>query len=97
MINKTNLPKAYTEVLEILKLIPQSDYDKVPNYIIENMIKEKDTSYEYAITSIEDFEKQEMLEETIAILAVFFRDYWASDDQKKKIKEIEIIERKIGI
>ena len=96
MINKMMLPKAYAEVLEILKFIPKDDYDKVPNYIIENMQHEKDLSYEYKLTSIEGFENQKLLKETEAILAVFYRDYWASDEQKKKLQEIEVIERKIA-
>ncbi len=95
MINKLMLPKAYIEVLEILKLIPKEEYDKVPNYIIDNMENEKDASYDFQLGDIEDFQKQELLEETIAILAVLFRDYWATDEQRKRIKEIEIIERRI--
>ena len=96
MINKEMLPKAYTEVLEILKHVPKSDYEKIPKYIIENMEKEKDISYKYEVTYIDDFSKQEMLKETEAILAVFYREYWTTEEQKKKIQEIEAIERKIA-
>ena len=96
MINKMMLPKAYAEVLEILKFVPKDDYDKVPNYIIENMQHEKDLAYEYKLTSIDSFENQNLLKETEAILAVFYRDYWASDKQKKKLQEIEFLERKIA-
>ena len=95
MINKLMLPKAFTEVIEILKLIPKEEYDKVPNYIIDNMENEKDASYDFKLGKIENFQNQELLEETIAILAVLFRDYWATEVQRKKIKEIEIIERRI--
>lgn len=96
MINKEMLPKAYTEVLEILKLISRDDYEKIPKYIIENMEKEKDISYKYEVSYIDDFQKQKMLKETEAILAVFYREYWATEEQKKKIQEIEILERKIA-
>ena len=95
MIDKSKLPKAYVEVLEILKLIPKEEYNKVPNYIIENMHTEKDSAYDFQMDNISNFQKQELLEETIAILAVLFRDYWATDEQRKRIKEIEIIERRI--
>lgn len=96
MINKMMLPKAYVEVLEILKYIPKDDYDKVPNYIIENMQHEMDRSYACELNFVDGFENQKLLEETQAILAVFYRDYWASDEQKKKLKEIEALERKIA-
>ena len=33
-----------------------------------------------------DFEKQPILEETKIILAILFKDYWATPDQKEKIK-----------
>lgn len=96
MINKEMLPKAYNEVLEILKLISRDDYEKIPKYIIENMEYEKDISYKYEVSYIDDFQKQKMLKETEAILAVFYREYWATEEQKKKIQEIEILERKIA-
>ena len=96
MINKEMLPKAYTEVLEILKCVPKSDYEKIPKYIIENMEHEKDISYKYEVCYINDFLNQKMLKETEAILAVFYREYWATEEQKKKIQEIEILERKIA-
>ena len=96
MINKEMLPKAYVEVLEILKLISKDDYEKIPKYIIENMEKEKDISYKYEVSYIDDFSKQEMLKETEAILAVLYRDYWTTEEQKKKIQEIEVLERKIS-
>ncbi len=82
MINETLLPKAYREVLEILKYIPKADYDKVPKYIIENMEKEQDTTYEYVVSNFENFNNQEMLKETENILAVLFRDYWATEDER---------------
>ena len=96
MMNKEMLPKAYVEVLEILKLISKDDYEKIPKYIIENMEKEKDISYKYEVSYINDFLNQKMLKETEAILAVFYRDYWTTEEQKKKIQEIELLERKIA-
>ena len=95
MIDNSKLPKAYTEVLEILKFVSEEDYNKVPNYIISNMMAEKDSSYVFNLDNIDDFQNQELLEETIALLAVIFRDYWATDIQRKKINEIEMIERRI--
>ena len=43
-----------------------------------------DESYEYNIT-IETFDGRTMLDETAAILAILFRDYWATEKQKDKI------------
>lgn len=89
MIDKENLPKAYKECIEILKYIPKNEFDMIPNYIIENMNKEMDVNYNYQITHFSDFENQEMLEETKAILAVLFRDYWATEKERAEIKARE--------
>ena len=89
MINELLLPKAYTEVLEILKYIPKEEYDKLPNKILSNMEYERDKNYTYIIDSLDDFSKQRMLKETEVILALFFRDYWATEKQRSKIIEKE--------
>ena len=38
MINKLLMPKAYVEVLKILKYLPENDYKKIPYEIITNFI-----------------------------------------------------------
>ena len=85
MINRNLYKKAYKEVTEILRYIPKEEFDKIPSYIIPNMDKEKDNDYNYQITHFDDFENQEMLTETKTILAVLYRDYWATDYQKERI------------
>lgn len=85
MINRNLYKKAYKEVTEILRYIPKEEFDKIPSYIITNMDKEKDNDYNYQITHFDDFENQEMLTETKTILAVLYRDYWATDYQKERI------------
>ena len=59
------------------------------------MQHEMDSAYMYELNFTGGFENQKLLKETEAILAVFYRDYWATDEQKQKIKEIEVVERKI--
>lgn len=97
MIDKGLLPKAYVEVLEIIKYIPKNDYYKIPKEILQNMQNEKDINYTYTISCFDNFQNQEMLKETEAILAVLYRDYWATPEQKVKIlnkekKDMQIIE-----
>lgn len=87
-------PKAYREVLEILKYIPEEDYNKIPRYIVENMEKEQDKEYNYNVTEFRNFEKQEMLQETEAILSVLFREYWATEEQRNWIYEKESLEKR---
>ena len=89
MIDKMLMSKAYVEVLEILKHVPLEDYNRIPYEIIENMQLNMDKTYKYEVTKSDDFQEQEMLKETETILAVLFRDYWATEEQRRKILEKE--------
>ena len=89
MISEALFPKAYKEVLEILKYIPIDEYNKIPEDIIQNMKKKQDNQYQYEVTNLENFKEQPMLRETEAILSVLYRDYWATTEERKKIREKE--------
>ena len=77
--------KAFSEVLEVLKYIPKEEYEKIPLDIIglmeDNCLKDYKVEYNPGMTLSE----QNFLEETKYIIAIFFRDYWATDIQKNKI------------
>lgn len=89
---ENNYHKAYVEVLEVLKYIPKEDLEKVPKDIIETLETKKDTEYKYELNKNVVFENQILMKETKAILANFFRDYWATPEQRNAIKEKEIKE-----
>ena len=94
MINTTNLSKTYKEVLEILIFVKEEDYNMIPKETIQIMLNNMDREYEFKITSYEDFKTKQLLYETELILAIFFRDYWATEEQKGKIKVYEEYELK---
>lgn len=81
---KDKVSYAYKEIYEILKIFPKELVDKVPKYKLDYIKQNMDESYEYNIT-IETFDGKTMLDETAAILAILFRDYWATEKQKDKI------------
>ena len=80
---------AYKEVLEIFKYISVEEINKIPTDIIEMFEKNKDKDYNYKIDINKPFKEQKLLQETEAILANIFRDYWATPYQKQKIIEKE--------
>lgn len=86
---ENNYHKAYVEVLEVLKYIPKEDFEKVPKDIIETLENKKDMEYKYDLNKDVAFENQILMKETKAILANFFRDYWATPEQRNAIKEKE--------
>ena len=81
---KDKVSCAYKEIYEILKIFPKELVDRIPKYKLDYIKQNMDESYEYNITK-ETFDGKTMLDETAAILAILFRDYWATEKQKNKI------------
>lgn len=90
---ENNYPKSYKEVIEILKFVPQESVDKIPQKMIDTFKFKMDKNYEFLVDINKSFEEQELLEETKAIFANIFRDYWATPYQKEKIEAREKYER----
>lgn len=88
-------PKAYKQVIEILKYVPQESVDKIPQEMIKTFKANMDDKYDFRIDINKTFEEQDLLEETKAILANIFRDYWATPEQKERILEKEKNDREI--
>ena len=79
--------KAYREIYEILKYIPQEQVEKLPDEFTDFIEKHMARTYSYEIKNIQEFDNQEMLEETRIILAILYRDYWAEPERKQEIIE----------
>ena len=79
---------AYTEVLEILSHLSKEEYSKIPidkiNFFKNNMNK----SYVYKINPEMDLSKQYIYKEANAILICLFRDYFATEKQKKILNNL---------
>ncbi len=88
-----NNAKAYTEVLEILKYVPKEEVDKIPKIMFETFEKKRDKNYSFKIDINKSFEEQELLKDTDAILAIIFRDYWATPYQKERIEDKQAYDR----
>ena len=86
---ENNYPKAYKEVVEILKYVSKESVDKIPQTMIDTLNSKMDNTYNFSIDINKSFEEQELLEETKAILANIFRDYWATPYQKERIQAKE--------
>ena len=84
---------AFTEVYTILNFIEDEDYNKIPKNIICVIEENRNQDYEYEMNEELDIFNQPMLPETKAILFNFFRDYWATEEQKEKIKIMQREER----
>lgn len=90
---ESNYPKAYKEVIEILKYVPQESVDKIPQTMRDTFTAKMDNTYNFSIDINKSLEEQELLDETKAILANIFRDYWATPYQKERIQAKERYDR----
>lgn len=90
---ENNYPKAYKEVVEILKYVPKESVKKIPQTMIDTFNAKMDNTYNFSIDINKSFEEQELLDETKAILANIFRDYWATQYQKERIQAKERYDR----
>lgn len=80
---------AYTELIEVLKYMSKEDVDKLPKDILDFYQTNMDTSYNFKVDTSKPFDEQILLEKTKIVLAILFRDYWATDAQREKIKKKE--------
>lgn len=87
-MTKDKYAKAYTEVLEILKYLPKNEYDKIPHERIQFFEDNKDYSYNFKIDPQIPLDKQNISIEANSIIVMLFRDYFASETQKEKLKVI---------
>ena len=87
MINMIDIvyQRAFCEVLEILRYIPKLDYEKIPLEIIEVMEDNCCKGYNIKYNPLISLQEQNIAEEARIIIAIFFRDYWATEEQRKKI------------
>lgn len=76
---------AYSEVLEVLNHIPKSDYDKIPNNVIEVFTRNNNKKYEFNYDVTKTLNEQNVSKIAKTIIAILFRDYWATPTQREII------------
>ena len=77
------------EVLEIINNISYDDYIKIPKDIIQNLEDFRDKNNAFTYNPSLTLDEQNVSEEAKAIIAVLYRDYLASQEQRKIIENRE--------
>ena len=84
---------AYSQVLEILKYVSKEDYNKVPKDLInvfkDNCYKNSDFKYDPEKT----LQEQNVSKLARTIIAVLYRDFWATDNEREIIINVQKQER----
>ena len=84
---------AYSEVLEVLRNMSESDINKIPNDMIEMFKENSNKLHDFRYDFNKDFKEQNISKRAKMILAILFRDYWASPSQKEIIVARQNFER----
>lgn len=80
--------RAYTEVLEILKHIPEEEYNVIPKTEIEFYKNNCDKNYKFEYNEGEDIKSQAISKEANAVIVSIYMNYFANEKQKTIIDEI---------
>lgn len=86
---KEDYANACAEVIRILDYIPYKEYKKIPKDVILHYEKNasKGCDFEYDIKC--SLDEQNVSKTAKTIIAILFRDYWATLEQKNKILNYE--------
>lgn len=79
-----NTKNAYAEVITIIDLLEEDFKNKLPNKLIEFLRTEKSENYIVKISPNIPLEEQQLLKETIDILAMLKLNYWCSNEAEKQ-------------
>ena len=89
MIKIENYAKAYTEILKIIEYLPDSEYQKIPQKLIEKFLEESDKEYAFEIQSKDDFENKKLLKETEYIMYALYRNYLSDEEERGQLIRLE--------
>ena len=84
---------AFTETNIILKHLNKNDYNKIPNDVIVAIENNQNKNYKFKLNEKLDLSKQKLLPETRALLFNIFKDYFATNSQKERMKKHQYEER----
>ena len=82
---KQEYKEAFTEVNEIIKMMPDELVNKIPSKFREMLEDERDKEYNPNIQ--EPLKKCKLKNETIIILGLIYRDFLCSPDEKRRLQE----------
>lgn len=99
---KENIYKAFSEVDTILEYSSDEIKNKIPNKFKELIKNNKDVNYQLVIAENKSLNDQKLLIETKEILALIYRDYICSEDERIELikannQKLEEINRKHDI
>ena len=81
---KAKTKDAYVEVLGILDLLDEEQKNRIPKKLKEFFENNKNQDYQVNIDSNIPLEEQNLLQETVDILAMLKMNYWCTNEKEKE-------------
>lgn len=99
---KEDIYKAFSEVYTILEYSNEEIKNKIPNDFILLIKNNKDINHKLVLDEKKSLNEQKLLIETREILALIYRDYLCSEDERKELirvnnQKLEEINKKYDI
>lgn len=80
----SELAKAYTEVYSILNYVDEYYVNKISSKFLEYIYNKKDNDYKPNIDMTIPLEEQNLLEDTVNMLAIIKYNYWCENSEEKQ-------------
>lgn len=82
-LEKKEYKKAYAELLEIIKLLPKEEQNKIPDTFKKNLEDNIDKNYIFVLDKEKDILEQEYKDETKALFVELYERYLATEDEEE--------------
>ena len=89
IFKKEELANAYTQLLEILKYIPEEDYEKIDKDELKYLEQNANPNLSFDYNPDIDLNNQNVSTLTKYLIIILYKKYWATEEQKAKIMELE--------
>ena len=86
MIKKENFAKAYKEVYVIIEHLKEDEKSQIPQEFIEMLETKMDKEYVFNYDATKDLSEQQVLRETLSILAYIYVNYIGEYNEVREIK-----------
>ena len=75
---------AFKEVYDVLQNTDEELLKKIPNKFMQFIKDNMNLEYKSNVKKDIEIDKQDLLKETESVLALIYRSYWATDEEKKE-------------
>ena len=79
--------EASAEINEILKYMPKEEVEKIPSKLREFFKEVSSKAYVTNINPNMPLDKQQITEKTKDIIALIYRNYWCSEEERKELDQ----------